>query len=308
MKVNSRGIITIVALALCLTACGNNDESDPPPPPPTTTWTPPTSPTPTPTWTLSLPSITPTVRATYQVPDADCPATFHHGLLISTETAAELKYVDKIVACTTDLGTETYLRNESDAVWALHNSLDARYFAWSDNLRIASFRSIFESDHVLLAPKGVITATVPPSALTWSIDLLHSLDWEAHELVADKLEAYGEAALIGGAGRLHPAGKALVQCTLAVHAYGKTIAALADEDLSDVLANALATGVAGNKCRQQGAGIRLSSDPSSSIVLTEELDHLKGQTKFLETFESRWSTAKQGSRVLKFFGLLLRHH
>jgi hypothetical protein len=295
MKVDSRGFIAIALVALCLTACNNTDGGQPPPPP-TTTWTLPPPPPPS--------SPTPVERATYQVPDADCPSNYHHGLLIATETPAELQYVDKIVACTTDSGTETYLRNESDAVWTLHDSLDARYFSWSDSLRIKSFRSIVKSDQVLLTPKGVITATVPPSELTWSIDLLHSLDWEAHELFADKLVEYGELALVGGAGRVHPAGKALVQCTLAIHAYGKTLDALAEEDLTDVVSTGLATGVAGSKCRQQGANLRLSSD--RSIVLTEDLDHLKGQTKFLETFETHWGRATQGSRVVKFFGLLLR--
>jgi hypothetical protein len=294
MLVIARGII--VLLALSLTAACDNNNGDSRPSTPTTSWRlpPPSSPT-------------PAERATYQVPDADCPTNFRHGLLIATETPAELRYVDKIVACTTDQGTETYLRNESDAVWTLHNTLDANYFTWSDSARIKSFRSIFESDQVLLTPKGVITATVPPSALTWSIDLLHSLDWEAHELFADKLVEYGELALVRQAGRVHPAGKALVQCTLAIHAYGETLDALAEEDLTDVVSTGLATGVAGSKCRQEGANLRLSSDPNRSIVLTEDLDHLKSQTKFLETFETHWGRATQGSRVVKFFGLLLRH-
>jgi hypothetical protein len=118
---------------------------------------------------------------------------------------------------------------------------------------------------------------------------------------------YGELALVRQAGRVHPAGKALVQCTLAIHAYGETLDALAEEDLTDVVSTGLATGVAGSKCRQEGANLRLSSDPNRSIVLTEDLDHLKSQTKFLETFETHWGRATQGSRVVKFFGLLLRH-
>jgi hypothetical protein len=69
--------------------------------------------------------------------------------------------VDTAVACTTDRGNATYLRNESDAVWVLRNKVGTTYCHWFESLRIVSFRSIFGTDRVLLVPKGVITTGLP---------------------------------------------------------------------------------------------------------------------------------------------------
>ena len=297
MKVNSRGIITIVVAALCLGACGNGDDnkvsggSGGGITTPTTTWTP--------------PSATPE-RATYHVPDADCPENYGHGLDIMTETPAELDYVDKIVACVDDQGTATYLRNESDAVWVLHDNgtSGAKVTHWSPNLNITSFRSVFTARRGLLPPKDVITTAIPTADLEWTIDLPLSLSWEAHELVAGKVASLGKTALIDALKGRTKAGAAIAQCAFTMNAIAEKTSGLADKDMSDLLLDGLGAGIATNKCRERAAEVRVFDSSRRPVALSQELTELKSETKALEFAESRLSTAKLGARVLKWIHFL----
>jgi hypothetical protein len=319
MKVNSRGIITIVVAALCLGACGNGDDNNRGGSGggdggggggPTTTWTLPSSPTPT--LTFSLPTITPE-RATYQVPNAKCPGNYGRGLNITTETPAELDYVDKIVACVNDDETATYLRNESDAVWLLHDngSSGATVEHWSPNLHITSFRSVFATPEGvlppgLLAPKDVITTRIPTADLEWTINLPLSLSWEAHEMVTTKIASLGQVALINALKRKNAAGAAIAQCAFTMNEIAQKTSDLAEQDMSDMLLTGLGVGIAANKCRERAAEVRVLDNSKRPIVLSQDLAELKGQTKVLEFAESRLSTAKLGARILKWIHFVPR--
>lgn len=294
MKVIARGIIVLLALSLTA-ACDNNDDSQPSLPP-TTTWAPPPPRSPT-----------PAERATHQVPDADCPGNYHHGLTITTQTPAELDYVDKIVACVNDQGTTTYLRNESDAVWVLHDngSSGAPVNHWSTNLRISSFRSVFQRLS-LLPPEESVTTTIPTPDLEWTISLPLSLSWEAHEQVADKIASLGQTALIGALKRKNAAGAAIAQCAFTMNEIAEKTSDLEDQDMSDLLLTGLGAGAATNKCRERAAEVNVVDNQKRPIALADDLAELKYQTKVLETAESRLSTAKLGARVLKWVHFLPR--
>jgi hypothetical protein len=66
---------------------------------------------------------------TYLVPDSACPVGWT-GLEVTTDTEAELEYLDDIPACTNDEAdtvleadaNSTYLENNSDAVWLLRST------------------------------------------------------------------------------------------------------------------------------------------------------------------------------------------
>ncbi|TDU91017.1 hypothetical protein EV138_4618 [Kribbella voronezhensis] len=309
MKVITRGVALILLVALCLSACGGKETGGGGTgggtdtggfPPPSTTWTPPSPPS-------SEPSSERPERATYQVPDEDCPGNYGHGLDIMTETPAELEYVDKIVACVNDAGTATYLRNESDAVWVLHNNgrTTAGVTHWSPTLDITSFRNVFTT-RALLPPKDVITTSIPTADLEWTIDLPLSLSWEAHALVVAKIASLGKTALIDALKGRTRAGAAIAQCAFTMNELAEKTSDLADKDMSDLLLDGLGAGVAVNKCRERAAEVRVHDSSNRPIALSEDLAELKGQTKVLEAAESHLSTAKLGARVLKWIHFLPR--
>lgn len=305
MKVIARGIIAIVLVALCLTACDPDEDkgtggsstggSG------TGGYSPSRRPSHTPSWT------TPPVRATYQVPDAKCPGNYGHGLNIMTETPAELDYVDKIVACINDQATMTYLRNESDAVWVLHDNgtSGAPVSHWSPNLNITSFRNVFDTLR-LLPPKDVITTRIPIADLEWTISLPLSLSWEAHEQVATKIASLGQTALIAALKRKNAAGAALAQCAFTMNEIAQKTSDLADQDMSDMLLTGLGVGAVANKCRERAAEVRVVNSSKQPVALSDDLARLKGQTQVLEFAENRLSMAKLGARVLKWIHFIPR--
>jgi hypothetical protein len=263
-----------------------------------------------PSYTSQVPSASDSVpqRATYQVPDEACPSNYGTGLSVTTDTPAELQYVDDIVACTTVDGGATYLKNDSDAVWVLSNTgtIDGTAFRWDESLRMASFRSVFGSSQVLLVPAGVVTSTLPPSSLEWTIDLPLSLSWEAHEVVVDKIASLGETALIDALKRKSTAGAAIAQCAFTVHEYADGLSGLAEKDMSEVLLNGLGAGIATNKCRERAAEVGVLDSAEQRVALSTELDQLGSQTKLMETVEASLSRTQRAIRVLKLVRFLPR--
>ena len=289
MLVAPKVVAAIVGVGLILSGCTN--AKDPVPPNPTST----DEPTPLPTTR---------VPATFQVPDAKCPANYRVGLTVTTDSPGEVGDLDKIVACTTGDGKATYLKNESDAVWTLRNTgtVSGTAFRWGDDLKKDSFRSLFEPSRVLLVPGGVITSTLPPSSLAWDINLPLSVSWEGYELVTEKVASLGDAALIAALKRRTPAGAAIAQCTLTLEQYAKSIDNLEDEHLkmSTVVLNGLGSSIATNKCRELATRVVvLEEGTNRSVTLSAELDLLGQQTTVLEGVESRLGYASRGVRLLK---------
>jgi hypothetical protein len=249
------------------------------------------------------PSLPPPQQATYQVPDEDCPVDYGVGLLVATDTAAEVNYIDKIIACTTTAGGSLYLKNNSNAVWVLSTTgkTAVTVRAWQDNRTRTSFRKVFAKGRPLLVPGGVVTANLPPSSIVWAIDLPLTVGWVAHGVVAGKIGALGETALLDALERRSPGGAALATCTLATVQYAQSVNGLGNKKLSDVVLAGLGAGVATNKCHQ--ASLKVKLQPSAPRALADDIDQLRRQTQVLDGIEKWLAYAKKGSGL---FNLTIR--
>lgn len=238
----------------------------------------------------------------FEVPSWQCPANYGVGLTITTDSEAEVEYLDDIVACTNEVGSATYLKNNSDAVWSLRNlgSVPATAFSWGETLTASSFRSVFGPEQVLMVPQAVLTANVPPQALRWDIDLPLSVSWEGHGVVVEQIASAGEAAVLDALRRRSPAGAAIVTCTLAVKEYASSVGGLEDADLSEVVLAGLGSGIATNRCRQAASLVPVvEKSTGRTVAMSTEIDHLARQTAVLQRVETRLSYAARAGRILK---------
>jgi hypothetical protein len=243
----------------------------------------------------------PTAFPIYRVPDTECPSNYGTGLLITTDSAAEVEYLDDIVACTTLTGTATYLKNDSDAVWTFHNrgSTPGRVQPWNEELVASSFRSIVGPQRALMVPRAVVTVNLPPEEFSWDIDLPLSVSWEGHELVAEKIKSAGQEAFVAALRRKSPAGAALVACTLGVDGVARGVPELEDADFSGVVLTGLGVATTTNKCRQAAVRAPVVDETGRVVTLSDELGRLERQTATLARVETRLSYVARGFKVLK---------
>jgi hypothetical protein len=306
MKVESRGIITIVVAALCLGACGNGGNNSGSggytPPTTTTTWTPPS---PTPTLTL------PPVRATYQVPQASCKGDYNVPLIVTTDNEAEVAYINKIDACTTRAQGSIYLRNNSDAVWVLHHtgSRSGTVAPWQDDAAMSMFRTIVTSGPTLLVPGGAVTVNLPPSEVVWNLNLPLTVGWVGYGVVRQRISTLFQTAWTNAIKSSHPAGAALVACTAAVTTYADSVDRLADKRLSAIVMDVLGDTIAVNNCRKELKLVRVRYVDSGRVVaLSEDIAIIGKQTEFLEGIEGSLKFAKQANRFSELAVYFLSHH
>ncbi|QNE18927.1 hypothetical protein F1D05_14670 [Kribbella qitaiheensis] len=287
-------IISVVVLGLGLSGCCNGADCEVTPTPATSRISiPPFSPP---------PSDPPPAKATYQVPRTDCPGNYGVPLVVTTDTEAEVEYIDKITACTTVSGATTYLENNSDAVWVLRNtgSVDGDVTPWGDTLTMTSYRGIFAAGRNFLVPGGVVTVDLPPASLAWDLELPLTVGWVGHSVVAGKIASLGQQALADAlkrTGRLSPA---LVQCTLAVTKYAGTVDGLADKQLSTIVMEGLGVGIATSKCRDETLKVTVR-EPTTKlpIALSDDIAKASRVTEYLEGIDKFLNYAKQGSRFSK---------
>jgi hypothetical protein len=112
---------------------------------------------------------------TYQVPDSKCPQNWR-GLIVTTETDAELQYLDDMPACTNSAGNLTYLENSSPAVWVLRSiSRNPGSVRWvGTSARELSFRAIFKNSYtgqVIFSPGAKLVVNLSPDEVEWIVDL-----------------------------------------------------------------------------------------------------------------------------------------
>jgi hypothetical protein len=253
----------------------------------------------------SEPTPTP-VETSYTVPNASCPGDYGTGLTITTDVPAEVQYLDEIVACTNNAGA-TYLYNDSDAVWNLHRTgansptvtyWDSATLGW----KAWSFEQIVSPEQALLVPGGSVTVNLPPESLEWDLDLVKSVAWQGHDLVVEKLQSAGKAAVIAALKRETQAGAALVACTFAVHELAKTKTDLENADLTEVVLDGLGVTVSGSNCTIQAAEVvRVEPQTGQSVALADDIAELKQQTALLSKVETKLNNA---SRMFKVINLV----
>jgi hypothetical protein len=226
-------------------------------------------------------------------------------LTITTDVPAEVEYLDDIVACTDDAGTTTYLYNDSDAVWNLIGTganpptFDYWDSANNPNWKAWSFEQAVEPGQPLLVPEGSITINLPPASLTWDLDLAKSVAWQGHDLVVEKLQSAGQAAVVAALRRQTQAGAALAACTIAVHELAKAQTDLENTDLKEVVLDGLDVTVSGSRCAMESTNVTVEQRTGQSVALVDEIAKLEQQTARLSQVQTKLNNAHRVFKVIK---------
>lgn len=299
----------LVLLSVALTACTDPDTTTtsqsgggvttttaPPPPPP-----------PPP------PSLTP-AYPTYRVPDTSCPDNYGIGLSITTDVAAEVQYLDDVVACTNATGTATYLENKSDAVWRL-TSLGARpgrITRWNGQIATlidGSFRSILSEVRTdsgsLMTPGGLLTVDLPPGELRWDLDLVLSTAWQGHDVGVEKIKSVSQDALIAALARKSPARRALATCTIGLYKTARDVTDLPDADFAQVMLTGLGAASATTTSRQAALYAPAKNEYGKVVTLSEEIGRLKVQGAVLDDVSTKLGYLARGAKVFQFIRFLV---
>jgi hypothetical protein len=241
------------------------------------------------------------------VPNSACPLGWS-GVAVTTDTAAEITYLDDIPACRDASGSATYLKNNSDAVWTLRSTTTSGTVTPSgQNLVEWSFVQAVSDARPGLAifvPGAEVTVDLPPESIVWAIDLPLSIGFQGHEVVLGKLRQGGEAAAVAALRRQSPAGGALAACTFSVVQAAESVSDLEDADAVDVVLAGLGVGTASSACRTAAVAVGTLDGASQPIALADEIDRLTAQTDVLERIQTRAGNAQRVARVLNFFRLL----
>lgn len=248
-------------------------------------------------------------RASYpshQVPSTSCPAAHPIGLAITTDSAAEVDRLADVIACTDAAGATTYLKNTGDAVWTLRSRATRAGLvnAVDDTLQATSFRAIVRAVRpdgpAMMTPGSAVTVDLPPALVQWDLDLLLSVDWMGHEVMAGKIKTIGMNWYLGALSRRSPARAALVRCTLGVDEAARSVPGLADADFTQVLLVGLGTASTVNQCRQAAVRIQTVDDNGSLVTASDELGRLKTQAAFLDDVSGRLTAIARTTKLMNF--------
>lgn len=267
---------------------------------------------PSPAFSSSVPSA-PTPRTTiYQVPSAACPNNYPTGLAIETSNPDEVDYLSKVVACRTADGANTYLKNDSTAVFVV-KSLNGS--PWEirhedDDPAKSSFRAAFSNGLQVLTPDDAMTVSLPPADLEWDISLQTSVAWQGDELVVEKLQSLGEKALVDElADRTSKPFAAVTQCALGVHSSAEDAEHADPDELTSMVTTGLGVGVTGAQCTIATKQV-LVTDPRTGKLesLADELDQLKEGGEALERTKQNLETAQRFAIASEDVLRLISHH
>lgn len=247
----------------------------------------------------------------HKVPDSSCPEGWT-GLTVSTDVEAEVQYLDDITACTDNTASRTYLWNRSGAVWALNSTTSVaapvEYIDGSDSLQILKATTFRRSIYglrqaALMVPNGAVVITAPPTDVRWDLDGDLSASWQGQEVVVDELKGIGEAALVARIKQDSAVRAAMAECALSVAALADGVGDLDEPELQDIVLTGLGGVVAGSRCREASIHVRLTQNPSETLLLSDELGRLRFNTEVWSAAEKRISNLSALSKAFTFFRL-----
>lgn len=241
--------------------------------------------------------------ASYQVPDTDCPSGWF-GLLVTTDSDAEVDYLSEIPACTNADGSGTYLENRSQAVWVLRSTSSSPWSATpsTDSPKEQSFVRIVGGTYPgvrLLVPGAGLTADLRPDQVEWVIDLPLTFAWQAHDLTVDKIQSNGQWVAIDALRGQTPAGAALAACTLAVKNYADLVNDLETADPEEVLVDGMSVGADGSRCLAEAAEVETVDEAGRRLTLADDIRRLGAQTEVLERAAVQLDIAQRVGEVLR---------
>ncbi|SDO73386.1 hypothetical protein SAMN04489867_0444 [Pedococcus dokdonensis] len=257
-------------------------------------------------------SVTNPPRATYQVPDEECPVDYPRGLLIGTEVEAEMEFIEKMPACTNESFSATWVSNGSEVVWEFRTAAPGmasrRNNGEVNDLLESAFLEGTNPSHAILVPHASAVVDLPPEQVAWEISLPYTFGWAGQDFALTRLESAAQGAAIASLKRRGSPGRAAaLACGLAGYEGAQAVSdQLEDADTDQVIVDALGVGAAGAKCRLESRNVRTVSPSGAPSLLSDDLAQLGRQTEWLDQLHVRLDTAQRGSKLLTL-GLRLAH-
>lgn len=176
-----------------------------------------------------------TGSAESSAPDDGCTdKEFPRRLDVTTDNPDEVPYLDEFVACTTPGRDETWIKNDSKAVWTIEanpGGVDVTQLTTTATLE--SFRNIVRDvyEYAVLAPESSVRVDAEPVNVTWNLHPGFSSMWVAHELAVDSVKTRSKDQLTDMLSGNSLRREALITCAIAGYeVFGDKAGKLANSD------------------------------------------------------------------------------
>lgn len=221
-----RQVVLVVALALMLSACGDDET----PPGPST-----------------IPSPTAYKQASSQ--EVCTEVGEGSALDMSTTNEDEAAYLKQWDACASYDSTgkaQTWLRNRSKAVWVLPGitwNQALHHTPSSDpdlELQVDTFHAVVSQktklgNTIYLSPGTAVRIASPPENVEWKLNLPLTITWEGQGAILGKFKELGREAAIASTSPKHSAHRAVMECTASILDFAEESSSLNTEDGAEVV-------------------------------------------------------------------------
>jgi hypothetical protein len=244
------------------------------------------------------PATAPAGGASIDVRAAYCPSGWT-ALRVTSLGATEVTGLGAVIACTDASRTTTYLENRSSAAWLLGPTVPAAsVFRYHAPLGLPLFLQTVRSsrNREAVTPGSQLSIALPPTAVSWEVDLPLTYAWEGHSLIVGKLEAFGEGYTTTSLTPGSQAGRALAACTVGIEIRAAASGDLEDADPVETTLAGLGARAAGGACRTATDSVVLG-DPAYTS-LSDELDQVAVDPQLTTALTIRLEAASAVTRAL----------
>lgn len=227
-------------------------------------------------------------QSSIDVRSSDCPPGWT-GLGVASIDATDPTVLGEVVACTDPSRSTTYLENTGTAVWLLGAAVPAASaFRYHSPTGEALFLQTVRAgrSREAIAPGSQLTIALPPTKVTFDVDLPLTYAWEGESLMVGKLDAYGDGLTTVSLAPDSQAGEALTACTVALEAFAAAHVDLAKADPVRTVLQGLGVSETAGPCRTAASEVVLGepaytnladelalvgNDPQLTTLLTKRL-------------------------------------
>ena len=215
-----------LSLGLSIAACGDGGTSGgggaEVPPGPGGGYTPATGPTTRAPVSGGSGGSAPTARG----PDAGCSLKWQRRVLPTTTVYEELQYLDDIVVCVNEATGSMSITNNSDMVWAFHDSAPATEIRPQvQDAAIFEFHTLAKTvyPYGFMAPKEQVSVDGGSTTVEWAIHPELSAAWTANGFLLKQISKKGSDALRAAMAGDSATRRAIWDCTTAVFNVGAAV-------------------------------------------------------------------------------------
>lgn len=229
-----------------------------------------------------------------------------YGLAVVTTSIAEIQYLTKWDVCqstSNDGSFNTWLRNNTDAVWVLSGVMQSetsdfkRSANFRDAVRAPSFRAAAAKESpgmVILNPGESVRIARSPEQVRWDLDLPLTLAWSSQGALIDKIEEKVPGIALEVFTPETSIYRAVFACTFSVIDHARRFPKLDEADGAEIFMQGLVSANGAVDCASEAEDAKiLLRDGRTSTVKSAIIKALPEDSQVLSQVESKLAPYQQ---------------